>query len=149
MWHRRSLCKNFSRETLLKHLNNINNLQNHRGPDNSKIWIDKDLNFGLCHSRLSIIDIDNSADQPFETKNHVIIFNGEIYNFKYLQNYLKKRGHIFRTNSDTEVLLNSYLEWGAKCLGKFQACFPLLYLIRSQKIFLLPEMQLAKNLFLS
>ena len=38
-------CKNFSRETLLKHLNNINNLQNHRGPDNSKIWIDKDLNF--------------------------------------------------------------------------------------------------------
>ena len=81
------------------------------------------LIFGLCHSRLSIIDIDNSADQPFETKNHVIIFNGEIYNFKYLQNYLKKRGHIFRTNSDTEVLLNSYLEWGAKCLEKISGMF--------------------------
>ena len=48
-------CKNFSRETLLKHLNNINNLQNHRGPDNSKIWIDKDLNFGLCHSRSQLL----------------------------------------------------------------------------------------------
>lgn len=116
-------CKNFSKENLLKYLNNINNLQKHRGPDNSKIWIDKDLNFGLCHSRLSIIDIDNSADQPFETKNHVIIFNGEIYNFKYLQDYLKKRGHIFRTNSDTEVLLNSYLEWGAKCLEKISGMF--------------------------
>lgn len=84
----------------------------HRGPDASGVYYHTGL--GLGHTRLSIVDTHTEANQPFflENKQYVIIFNGEIYNFKSLRETLKAQGHIFSTTSDTEVLLNAYREYG-------------------------------------
>lgn len=89
----------------------------HRGPDDSGFYINN--NIGLGHRRLSIIDL-STGHQPMisDDNNVVIVFNGEIYNYIELREELKKAGHRFRTASDTEVILNSYKEWGKDCLGK-------------------------------
>jgi len=92
----------------------------HRGPDSYGIeLIDNKAIFG--HRRLSIIDLSRKADQPMQdkTQRYTIIFNGEIYNFIELRSQLIQKGHSFATNSDSEVLLNSYIEWGSDCLEKF------------------------------
>ena len=84
----------------------------HRGPDASGVYYDTKL--GLGHTRLSIVDTHAEADQPFilENKQYTIVFNGEIYNFKALRETLKTKGYTFSTTSDTEVLLNTYKEYG-------------------------------------
>lgn len=83
----------------------------HRGPDEEGFFIEK--NIGLGHRRLSIIDL-STGNQPMYTndKNVIIVFNGEIYNYQELRKELKVFGYSFRTESDTEVILNSYLHWG-------------------------------------
>ncbi len=83
----------------------------HRGPDGSGIYFD--CNIALGHRRLSIIDIEG-GDQPMknEDKSLVCVFNGEIYNYKELRGFLINKGHIFNSESDTEVLLHGYEEWG-------------------------------------
>ena len=90
----------------------------HRGPDANGVFIEK--NVGLAHTRLSIIDL-NSGDQPMYSYDNqcVLVFNGEIYNYLELKDELVKLGHQFLTASDTEVILNSYLQWGTDCLNKF------------------------------
>ena len=95
----------------------------HRGPDNCQTYINK--NFCLGHTRLSIIDLSDNGNQPMESlcTNYVVSFNGEIYNFKDLRMELKKLGYRFQSTSDTEVLLNSYIEWGKKSLTKFNGMF--------------------------
>ena len=91
-----------------------NMTQNKRGPDNQSIW--KDDYIALAHQRLSIIDLTEEANQPFEKHNFVIIFNGEIYNYKELKSELEKKYNIiFSTNSDTEVVLEMYKMYGIKC----------------------------------
>lgn len=96
------------------------NLMRHRGPDAYGQWGLKNK-IELAHLRLSVIDLSPQSNQPFfsKCKNFVIIFNGEIYNYLELKNELESLGHDFRTTSDTEVLLNSYIEWGDKCVEKF------------------------------
>ena len=92
-----------------------------RGPDNQSYYTSKKIskkNFFL-HSRLSIIDINEAANQPIKLENRTLIFNGEIYNYLELKNDLKKKGHKFKTQSDTEVLLRSYIEYGENCVKKF------------------------------
>ena len=109
-----------------KYLDDMNNILNHRGPDGKGNWISSAKNIGFGHTRLSILDLTTSANQPFldNTKNYVITFNGEIYNFKEIKKILLKKGYIFNTkNSDTEVLLLSYIEWGLKCVDKFRGMF--------------------------
>lgn len=82
-----------------------------RGPDNSGLWIGKNVVLG--HTRLAIMDPSNPmANQPVESENWVLIFNGEIYNFRALRHKLELRGIIFKTDSDTEVLLNHIQEYG-------------------------------------
>ena len=90
----------------------------HRGPDDHGKWISDNYRVGLAHRRLSIIDVTKNASQPFvnHTNDAVIIFNGEIYNYLELRSELKETGYIFKSNSDTEVLLNSYHKWGYNCL---------------------------------
>jgi len=88
-----------------------------RGPDNSsKIFLDnienKNINLSLFHTRLSIIDLNSRANQPYKSNNCILIFNGEIYNYVELKNHLISKGITFETNSDTEVLLKSYLFFG-------------------------------------
>ena len=104
----------------------INKTQKHRGPDANGIWISKSKKVGFAHSRLSILDTSKKANQPFtdHDKNYIISFNGEIYNFADIKKILVKKGHKFITkNSDTEVLLNSYKQWGVNCLKYFRGMF--------------------------
>ncbi|CAC9501718.1 Asparagine synthetase [glutamine-hydrolyzing] (EC 6.3.5.4) [uncultured Gammaproteobacteria bacterium] len=97
-----------------------------RGPDDSGIWLDK--NVGLGHRRLSIIDLSNHAHQPMvdDTLSLSLVFNGTIYNYKSLRQDLIKQGYRFFSTSDTEVILKSYHLWGEDCVlhldGMFAFC---------------------------
>ena len=113
--------------------NNINNSDEvlgqmmdrikHRGPDAYGKYIDEDIALG--HRRLSIIDVSSSGDQPIfnEDGSLVIIFNGEIYNYKTIRETLIEKGHKFRTNTDTEVLIHGYEEFGEKLLNMLRGMF--------------------------
>ena len=83
----------------------------HRGPDDSGMFEDKTQGIGLAHTRLSILDLSPSGHQPMSSEDGrvVLVFNGEIYNFRELRAELEALGHIFRGDSDTEVLLSLYL----------------------------------------
>ena len=84
----------------------------HRGPDSGRLKLDGPIKVGF--RRLAIIDLDAAANQPFFAADGKtwIVFNGEIYGFRKLRGELERKGHVFSTQSDTEVLLNAYLEWG-------------------------------------
>jgi len=111
----------------------------HRGPDDSGVqWFAKH-NSGLGFRRLSIIDVSNKGHQPmFDRKSkNWIIFNGEIYNFKSIKKKLIANGRTFQSNSDTEVLLNAYAEWGPKCLDILNGMYSFaIYNEESNKVFL-------------
>ncbi|RAP34045.1 asparagine synthase (glutamine-hydrolyzing) [Candidatus Marinamargulisbacteria bacterium SCGC AG-410-N11] len=100
----------------------INNIR-HRGPDNQEVIIDK--NIGIAHCRLSIIDLSDLANQPMvsQNKRFIISYNGEVYNFKQIRSELQRLGRRFISNSDAEVVLQSYEEWGIRCLTKFNGMF--------------------------
>ncbi|HYF02552.1 MAG TPA: asparagine synthase (glutamine-hydrolyzing) [Patescibacteria group bacterium] len=93
-----------------------------RGPDAQEhILFKNGENYvNLLHSRLSIIDLDERANQPFTIGNCTLVFNGEIYNYLELRELLKKQGETFFTESDTEVLLKYYLYYGEKCVEYFE-----------------------------
>ena len=95
----------------------------HRGPDAEGKYIDEDIALG--HRRLSIIDISSQGDQPIfnEDGSLVIVFNGEIYNYKEIREKLVSAGHTFKTNTDTEVLIHGYEEYGEKLLDKLRGMF--------------------------
>lgn len=95
----------------------------HRGPDGEGLWVNN--NIGLGHRRLSIIDLSVSAHQPMisNDKRYIISYNGEVYNFKEIREDLIKKGYKFISNSDTEVVLYSFIEWGELCLDKFNGMF--------------------------
>lgn len=110
--------------------------QAHRGPDGSGIWTAQGV--GLGHRRLSIIDL-GGGKQPMVSPDEQIIltYNGEIYNFKEIRAALQARGHRFRTDSDTEVILNGWREWGAGVLDRLNGMFAFaLYDARAQTLFL-------------
>ena len=98
-------------------------LQTHRGPDDSGVFLGDNFIFG--HRRLSIIDLHSHSKQPMVSNdgNYVVVFNGEIYNYLEIKDELIKKGYKFRTKSDTEVLLNSFIEYGIKCIEKFIGMF--------------------------
>ena len=92
----------------------------HRGPDKQTQYQHKNLH--LIHTRLSIQDIKN-GDQPFIIRQYVIVFNGEIYNYKHIRAELISKGFVFRGDSDTEVLLNLYLYEGESMLQRLEGIF--------------------------
>lgn len=111
--------------------------QQHRGPDAQKIW--QHENISLSHQRLSIIDLDPRSDQPFVKNGLVIIFNGEIYNYKELKNSINKAEPTteFITTSDTEVLLELYRIKKEKCLDDLVGMFAFaIYEIETGKLFI-------------
>lgn len=95
----------------------------HRGPDSEGFYIDERVALGF--RRLSIQDLSREGDQPFadDSGRYRMVFNGEIYNFPTLREELKKLGHAFRTGTDTEVLLHSYLEYGEDCIAHLRGMF--------------------------
>ncbi|NJD34686.1 MAG: asparagine synthase (glutamine-hydrolyzing) [Betaproteobacteria bacterium] len=96
-----------------------------RGPDGSGEWYSPDNRVGLAHRRLSIIDLSDRAAQPMASADGqlVVSFNGEIYNYRALKKHLEARGRVFRTESDTEVLLHLYAEKGEAMLGELRGMF--------------------------
>ena len=95
----------------------------HRGPDHQADWVDDGL--GLGHARLSILDLSHAAHQPFvdPATGAVLVYNGEIYNFRELREELRSRGATFRTASDTEVILQGYLLEGIPFLSRLNGIF--------------------------
>jgi asparagine synthase (glutamine-hydrolysing) len=89
----------------------------HRGPDHSGRWIEMPVLLG--HNRLSITDPSPAAHQPMEFGDLTIVYDGEVYNYQAIRDELTKKGHRFRTNSDTEVILAAYAEWGSACVSRF------------------------------
>lgn len=92
-----------------------------RGPDYSAYAANDGVILG--HNRLSIIDLDHRSDQPMQYEHLLIVFNGEIYNYKEIRNTLKDKGYSFRTNSDTEVICAAYLYYGEQCVQHFNGMF--------------------------
>ncbi len=104
----------------------------HRGPDSSGKYVDEDVALGF--RRLSIIDLAE-GDQPMfnEDKSLVLVFNGEIYNFKELRAELIEAGHIFANNSDSEVLIHGYEQWGEELVSRLRGMFGFVIFNRSDK----------------
>lgn len=103
-------------------IDNMMAAMKHRGPDDEGKFIEN--NIGLGFVRLSILDLSPSGHQPmFSNDNrYVIIFNGEVYNYLEIKEKLKEK-YKFNSNTDTEVVLNAYIEWGESCLDKFNGMF--------------------------
>jgi asparagine synthase (glutamine-hydrolysing) len=97
----------------------------HRGPDAAGVWMNTSENICFGHRRLSILDLSELGTQPMVSFDGslVIVFNGEIYNFKSIKNELRKKGYEFRSESDTEVLLNAWHCWKEETLQKIDGMF--------------------------
>jgi len=107
-------------ENLLKRMNLI---QKHRGPDDQGYFINAHV--GLAHNRLSIIDLSPLGHQPMSNEDETIwiVYNGEVYNYLELMAELRLKGHVFRSKTDTEVIIHAYEEYGAECLQKLNGMF--------------------------
>ncbi len=103
----------------------MRNTMLHRGPDDAGEWWSRDGRVGLAHRRLSIIDLSPAGHQPMMDASGQcsIVLNGEIYNFQELRHELEAKRHLFRSRSDTEVLLAAYREWGTDCLSHLNGAF--------------------------
>ncbi len=103
-------------------LHRMNESQHHRGPDEGSLHIESGLGFG--HRRLSIIDVSTGQQPLFnEDGSVVVVFNGEIYNYQELIPELQALGHVFRTKSDTEVIVHAWEAWGEDCVKRFRGMF--------------------------
>ncbi len=98
-------------------------LMKHRGPDDAGYWVSSGI--GLGHRRLSIIDLSPLGHQPMFNEDDAVglVFNGEIYNYQELYKPLCDSGHVFRSKSDTEVIIHAFEEWGIDCVHKFNGMF--------------------------
>ena len=119
---------------------------NHRGPDGKGFTHIKDQGLFLGHTRLSILDLSSKANQPMKKHNMIISFNGEIYNFLEIKNFLISKGYSFFSKSDTEVLLSAFHYWGVDAVKKFDGMFSIA-LYMNRKIFLISDYFLEKPLF--
>jgi asparagine synthase (glutamine-hydrolysing) len=114
------LSKSISEPERIEIVESMNGDMAHRGPDGSGIYSDSSITLG--HRRLSIIDLD-TGDQPMSYESLHIVFNGEIYNYKEVREELTNLGHEFRTNSDTEVIVHAFSEWGPDSVTRLAGMF--------------------------
>ena len=124
------------REVDLSGLEHMTGLIAHRGPDDQGIFTDGRL--GLGHRRLSILDLSPDGHQPMKDKESdcIIVFNGEVYNYIELREELKMLGYVFRTQTDTEVVMKAYAAWGESCAERFNGMWAFaLYDISANKVF--------------
>lgn len=130
-------------------INAMNNKIIHRGPDSDGIFVNDDVALGM--RRLSIQDVSNGNQPIFnEDSTLLIFFNGEIYNFKNLRETLLAKGYCFRTQTDTEVVLHAYQEYGIECLKKFDGMFAfVIYNIETKETFIARDRSGEKPLYYS
>lgn len=128
--------ESFSEEPLKSQIDTMNETLVHRGPDAKGIHIQNPIAFGF--RRLSIIDLNSSANQPMFSKdgNLALVFNGEIYNYLELKKELISKGYHFKTSSDTEVILKSYEEYGDHCVDRFNGMWAFaIYNFQKRRLF--------------
>lgn len=105
----------------------MNDTMYHRGPNDSGTWEKQkgEYGIGLAHRRLSILDLSQRGHQPMISADGkiVIVFNGEIYNFIFLKKELMRKGYLFQSDCDTEVIIAAYQEWGCKCFERLNGMF--------------------------
>lgn len=124
-------------------LENMVSVLRHRGPDYQKIWVNRERTVGLGQSRLAILDTSESGNAPMLSPDGrvAITYNGEVYNFLQVRAELMEMGHRFQSQSDTEVILRAYLQWGIDCVNRLVGMFAIaiwdsnqhqLYLVRDR-----------------
>ena len=131
-------------------INNTLNIMKNRGPDhqNNFSCAYKETNIYLLHSRLSIIDLDARSNQPYTFNGNTLVFNGEIYNYIELREQLKAQGQTFETDSDTEVVVKAYVEYGMDCVQYFNGMWSfVIWDDRQKKIFLSRDRFAEKPLY--
>ena len=136
---------NFKNKSLIEQMNRK---VRHRGPDQEGIFINEDISLG--QTRLSIIDLSEKGKPPIfnEDKSMLILSNGEIYNFQSIRRDLIKKGHQFYSQTDTEVALHAYEEYGPECLELFNGIFALaIYNKRTKELFLARDRSGVKPLY--
>ncbi|CAN5329168.1 asparagine synthase (glutamine-hydrolyzing) [soil metagenome] len=120
----------------------------YRGPDAASEYVGHGV--GLGHARLSVIDTSSAANQPMSDAAELItlVLNGEIYNFQELRTELEAKGHVFKTHSDTEVIVEGYLAWGVEVVHRLRGMFAIaIYDSRSDRLILLRDRVGKKPLF--
>lgn len=137
---------NFVDEGLIKRMNSA---IKYRGPDDEDFFTDSEVSLG--HVRLSIIDLTEAGRQPMTYSHHgktiLLVFNGEIYNFLQIRETLRKKGYTFKSNTDSEVILASYLEWGFDCVEHFNGMWAFAIYDPARKIFFCSRDRLGKKPF--
>lgn len=100
-------------------------IMHHRGPDSFgvELFLSQELQIAFGHKRLSILDVSADGHQPMQFGENWIVYNGEVYNFQQIKTELKELGHSFVSNSDTEVILHAFEQWGVKAVDKFIGMF--------------------------
>ena len=122
----------------------------HRGPDDAGVFVDDHVALG--QRRLSILDLSPNGHQPMASTNNrfLIVFNGEVYNYRSIRGQLIDRGYDFVSDTDTEVLLNAYIEWGRDCLDRLNGMFAFAIYDREQKsVFIARDRLGIKPLYLA
>ena len=119
---------------------------NHRGPDNTDFFEDEYCFMG--HNRLSIIGLESSSNQPYHENEFVIVYNGEIFNYLEIKEELKILGHSFKTSSDTEVVLKSYIEWKENAFNKFNGMWSLVIYNKITHSLVVCRDRFGQNLYL-
>ena len=130
-------------------INKMNNSLKHRGPDGEGSYTDNLVSLG--HRRLAIIDLTEKGKQPMEYERKgrkvVIIYNGELYNFQEIREKLEKKGYNFKSDTDTEVILASYLEYGFNCVQKFNGMWAFCIYDITKKILFFSRDRIGKKPF--
>ncbi|WP_374498104.1 asparagine synthase (glutamine-hydrolyzing) [Vogesella indigofera] len=122
----------------------------HRGPDGEGQWVEG--NVGLGHRRLAIIDLSPAGHQPMLSSSHryVLVYNGEVYNYQELRGELEAEGYVFRSRTDSEVVLNALVAWGVNALKRFNGMFAIaLWDKREQTLLLARDRYGIKPLYYS
>ena len=130
----------------------MHNALSHRGPDGSGVWSSDKHQVGFAHARLKIIDLSDAGKQPMTNNDEsvVVCFNGEIYNFVELRKELEALGHKFRSQSDTEILVHGYEEWGIDFLEKLDGMFAIaIFDAKKEELFLVRDRIGIKPLYYS
>ncbi|MBL00864.1 MAG: asparagine synthase (glutamine-hydrolyzing) [Opitutales bacterium] len=132
--------KDLSKDDLLKYGKKMSKTLINRGPNSSGIFVDEQYGLSLSHRRLSIIDLSDSSNQPMISSNgrYILVYNGELYNYLDIKEQLLKANILFKTHSDTEVLIEAVSYWGLeKTLGKLNGMFAFaLWDVHKKRLFL-------------